>query len=143
MTDPACPKCGDALRRPKKTDVALHRCAGCAGAWLGAVSLESAVGDLSRLDEAVAELGEPTALRCPSCRHATLAKLVFRGCEIDVCKACRGVFFDAGELSAVRRAKPPTSSHLEEAKEVAGLAVGDLIVGGIIGLIDAAGDAIS
>jgi len=57
------------------------------------------------------------AMRCPKCR-SDMEQIMIDGTEIDRCSACRGLWFDAGELSKLR------------SKEAAvALDIGDVITG--------------
>lgn len=57
---------------------------------------------------------------CPACRLCLLAPLrvgpPVQAVEIDVCPACQGAFFDAGELDAVRRGDEPVEAGLGPAR---------------------------
>ena len=37
-------------------------------------------------------------MKCPKCRTQEMTAETFEGIEIDRCSACRGMFFDKGEL---------------------------------------------
>jgi PAT family beta-lactamase induction signal transducer AmpG len=41
------------------------------------------------------------AMRCPKCR-SDMEQIVYEGTEIDRCTTCKGLWFDAGEIEAVR-----------------------------------------
>ncbi len=41
------------------------------------------------------------AMRCPKCR-ADMEQIEFEGTEIDRCKTCKGIWFDAGEIELMR-----------------------------------------
>jgi Zn-finger nucleic acid-binding protein len=41
------------------------------------------------------------AMRCPKCR-ADMEQIEFEGTEIDRCKICKGIWFDAGEIELMR-----------------------------------------
>jgi Zn-finger nucleic acid-binding protein len=44
------------------------------------------------------------AIRCPKCR-SDMELLVYEGVEIDRCQYCKGLWFDAGEIQALKRSE--------------------------------------
>ena len=44
------------------------------------------------------------AMRCPKCR-ADMEQVEYEGTEIDRCNICKGMWFDAGEIEALRDKK--------------------------------------
>lgn len=113
--DPAirCPRHDRAMRRFDLGGVQVDRCPVCGGIWMDAGELERIVAqgehgrdDLTRLDHPGTTIEEADHEACCPRDGAPLVPRVdpeHPGVEFDVCGACRGVFFDAGELSEMTR----------------------------------------
>jgi hypothetical protein len=59
------------------------------------------------------------AMACPRCRTAPLAERVRDGVHVDVCRSCRGVWLDRGELEelAERMARPTDDEEDDERED--------------------------
>ena len=62
--------------------------------------------DAQRQSQEAAQLRELHWMRCPKCGHE-LVEEERSGIKVDRCTACRGVFFDAGELDLLLQAEEP------------------------------------
>ncbi|MEM7622173.1 MAG: zf-TFIIB domain-containing protein [Planctomycetota bacterium] len=109
-----CPRDGEPMRRWTLEGIQVDRCVECAGIWLDAGELEqlldlhrSSKADIGRLDHGMGE--EPLVERdprlCPRDGSPLRAVTDARQSHItyDACPACRGMFFDTGELADLSR----------------------------------------
>lgn len=105
-----CPEDGLELVVRMGGDDAGHACGACAGTWLPGVFVEGlAMRRQLRLADFYGTLTEcrvrGRALPCPSgCGSLTCARI--HGVEVDWCHACRGVWFNQGELAQVLERHP-------------------------------------
>lgn len=137
VTPPAnCPKCSGALH-PSKTSAVLH-CSACAGVWVSGVDLAAAIDEPDSIRKAIETAAAVVPFACPSCTTG-LQELSFRGCEIDCCPGCHGVFFDLGELEKVHKIRTRKASA---ATSDTGFVLGEVIVEGIVAVLDLASDAL-
>ena len=128
MTEILCPKCSKEMRRPKGLDLPVLRCSGCDGSWLGLMEIKSRLSNPPALFSALSKEGTSTGFGCPSCRDRPLSQAKYGDSEIDWCPTCKGIFFDAGELVAVRTTLSQSSSTAGTvATNVAGEAGGSII----------------
>jgi len=102
-----CPGCKGALG-PSKREGA-HTCTGCGGLFIEAFALRA-------LNVAVPPELHRTLPRtpraCPICeRH--MEQVVLSGVTLDCCGPCGALYFDAGELQALRAAGPQQGEVLE------------------------------
>jgi Zn-finger nucleic acid-binding protein len=44
-------------------------------------------------------------VKCPKCKNATMAKVLFQGVEVDRCPKCSGIWFDLLEQEDLRKKK--------------------------------------
>lgn len=84
-------------------EVRLDRCPACGGLWLDFGKLQAVTG--RELEPEL--LGGHTSRRCPFCRITLAPASLPGGVPVETCTACRGVYLDAGELSAMGGAEPP------------------------------------
>lgn len=103
-----CPRCGNDLHEATHTGNAVHDCAACQGAWIGGASLHRILAhhgrglDLESVFEEIAELEFDSGRRqCPACRQRPLMAVDVDDTEVDFCTACKGMFFDPGELETI------------------------------------------
>lgn len=92
-----CPKCGAPL--DPNSDIVpgtvVHVCSGCYGSFYRKAELAVPL-DLYA--------PKPSKISCPDCGKGMETGSVYEGrIELDRCKACGGVWFDAGEVDALRR----------------------------------------
>lgn len=112
MTSLLCPVCNNQkmeVLKDSTTGLELDSCPNCLGVWFDAAELSefykspellkrltpSGGGSLNHTYELSSR---PRA--CPRCRKAMERPLV-GGISVDVCRACRGIWFDDGELRKV------------------------------------------
>ncbi len=111
-SQPACPRCGVDLAPEIAGAVSLHRCARCGGAWLDAATFRAMCERDAAAASATPSTGaeSPPAetrvryLACPVCGDV-MSRVNFArvsGVIVDVCRS-HGVWFDPGELHAIRR----------------------------------------
>ncbi|MBI1368493.1 MAG: hypothetical protein GC162_07540 [Planctomycetes bacterium] len=60
----------------------------------------------ARKKQAADQSGEPHWLRCPKC-GAKMAEVAMGPVKVDRCGGCGGVYFDAGELELLLKAREP------------------------------------
>lgn len=109
-TDLRCPRCDAALSARRYGDVDTDECDACGGLFVEAMTMERVVSSKDAPSNLRLALPERPFrheqvvryVRCPSCR-TTMNRRTFgriSGIIVDVCRQ-HGVWFDAGELSAV------------------------------------------
>lgn len=108
-----CPRCNGSMEPSEFGGVPVIACSACAGTWIDAGSLhrlftgEKDAVDLVHALEAIFELDFSESRRnCPRCAGRRLKAVEIENTELDYCLACKGLFFDKGEL---RRVYPETS----------------------------------
>jgi Zn-finger nucleic acid-binding protein len=107
-----CPVCkSQALEvcRDSQTQLEVDSCPQCLGVWFDGGELETFYQS-PELVKRFTPIGgaalhhtyeiSSTARRCPRCRKGMERPLV-GGIDIDVCRECRGIWFDYGELQKV------------------------------------------
>ncbi len=113
-----CPRCSGNLEPTEFGGVPVVACSACNGTWADAASVhrlfagEKDAVDLANALEAMLELDFADSQRkCPRCPERRLKAVEIDNTELDYCLACKGLFFDKGEL---RRVYPETSyKHTE------------------------------
>lgn len=123
-----CPRCGAPLDPNSEIvpGAVVHVCSGCYGSFYSKAELAVPL-----------DLYEPKAskLKCPACAGDMQVGTVYEGkIELDRCKSCGGVWFDAGEVDALRRiagveriARLPGEEAPEEAAPGAAAAIPDAV----------------
>ena len=108
-----CPRCKGNMEPTEFGGVPVVACSACNGTWADAASVhrlfagEKDAVDLANALEAIFELEFVDSRReCPRCEGRRLKAVEIDGTELDYCLACKGLFFDKGEL---RRVYPETS----------------------------------
>ncbi len=90
----------------------VSTCGRCQGAFVTHEAFLAAKGEAGAPEEGfdsdlnAALEGEPGETPCPTGDHGRLVSVHLRDVEIDRCPACRGLFFDRGELEALVRREP-------------------------------------
>ncbi len=103
-----CPRCGVPLVRSKEPPYHVWKCSRCEGQAVNVAVLRKEVAE-SFLQEAWHNAGRAigrSSRRCPSC-HQNLATVNVDDLEIELCRSCQLIWFDAGELDQV----PPQSER--------------------------------
>jgi Zn-finger nucleic acid-binding protein len=110
----SCPIDGARLKSHKHDDLAVAACGQCRGFWLSGSLVTAAlkVGHLPTTSSAPRRAPLKRSRWCPTCPASLLDCYRLDDIELDVCKTCSGVWFDAGELERVvrDRAKAPANS---------------------------------
>lgn len=116
-----CPACSTLLSRRRIGAVEIDGCSGCGGIFLDDGELSRLYRDdpasLRRAGDSVRATQPPLKAertgRCPKCGQ-TLAAFEypqFPGIRLDACPGCKGVWCDAGELTAIGdRIVPPAAA---------------------------------
>lgn len=128
MPSGRCPRCLQGLaERPLKRTVPLRVCPEGHGALLPkGGARELSVSAAAALEEALTKAG-PAAIACPSCGGATRVVHVERHgdlVELDACRACGSIWFDAGEMDRVQRPPPRPAAQTTSPPGVARLTEG-------------------
>lgn len=92
-----CPKCGAPLDPNSEIvpGAVVHVCSGCYGSFYRKAELAVPLDVYQP---------KPSKLSCPDCGKGMETGSVYEGrIELDRCKSCGGVWFDAGEVDALRR----------------------------------------
>lgn len=133
MSTSRCPKCTGSLQATARKDPRVAACDGCSGLWLDAASLSAALQNPLVLWNALAQCGAESDLPCPACTDRTLHQAMVGNSELEWCPACRGVFFDRGEIEKVRAAQgaPNEPSTLARVGDGAGFVAGEIVVDAI------------
>ena len=108
-----CPKCRSTLEEKpvKQGDIRVDCCPRCRGIWFDAGELEKV------LKEAYRELRVPASanrlsLSCPKCLQPLYGfHYPQTMVNVDVCKACRGMWLDAGEYTEINRVREALAKH--------------------------------
>lgn len=98
-----CPKCKQKLVADRSDGVHVERCTGCKGTWLDSGDLTRVLGVSRKIPR---KAGEATDVACVRCPGQTLVELPYPRTEvlIDICRDCRGVWLDAGEVEKLQTA---------------------------------------
>ena len=106
---PACKKQPMEKSQDSETKLEVDNCPECLGIWFDAGELETFYKS-RQLVQKFAPLGGDSvhhtyevstkARRCPRCRQGMDRPLV-GGISVDVCRECRGIWFDHGELRKI------------------------------------------
>lgn len=135
-----CPRCDAGLEpQPAGRKATLHACPERHGVFVTEADLAHVlpVAPHVALRDAMTR-ATPGQAACPQCR-ASMGTLVPRGVELDGCPACRGVWFDGGELERVKAQPPGPASTGSAAAQRPHLTMG--LAGGANWALDANGFA--
>jgi hypothetical protein len=80
-------------------------CIYCNGDWITFETINTIITELSETKERdsadnliLDEIIHEGSRKCPKCENKNLHVVDVEGMELDICKTCRGIFFDDGEL---------------------------------------------
>jgi Zn-finger nucleic acid-binding protein len=103
-----CPQCNHRLDTAADSDLPVHNCPFCSGTWIRGNELHAMLArsddpaGIARTLESILELDFGESRRqCPACIGRRLKSVVIERTELDFCAACKGLFFDPGELQRV------------------------------------------
>lgn len=106
-----CPKCQSEFESLMVDDIEIDRCTTCGGVWLDALEREvlernRTAGNIDVGDARVGRAHDAMRrTRCPRCDvlMSRVADRVQFHVEFELCPACHGSYFDAGELKDLTR----------------------------------------
>ena len=103
-----CPRCNTAMEARDHAGIRSSSCPQCSGIWIGGAALARLFErdrDAPHIEEALeAILGvdyRSSRRQCPACRGRHLKAVLVDDVELDYCVACKGLYFDQGELEQV------------------------------------------
>ena len=135
-----CPKCGSPLVSARRAAFETLRCNQCEGQWIDRVTVAAILDSTGSpfaaagFESALFSLeGHQSEHPCPSCEETSLFTASVERVEIDVCCGCGGVFFDAGEISAIKHSQRMNAieSGVAAGGEAAGAVLIELAVQGL------------
>ncbi len=95
MSDLDCPKCRQwKMHRESFQGIEIDRCGTCQGMFLDRGELEA----FSHTSDAM----DAVSAWCPRCQEGMAAVTSQGGLRVDVCRRCRAVFLDQGELASLQ-----------------------------------------
>lgn len=107
---PTCPACPGQLMEPvtdPQTGLEIDNCPSCLGLWFDGDELSRFFPSHSLATRVLDDdaIGTPAPAgdgrrQCPRC-EGTMAEVGVRSIRLDLCRLCRGIWFDQGELSAL------------------------------------------
>jgi len=115
-----CPRCDEKMEPTTTGEFNTRSCIYCSGTWVDYETLQSIVAEHSDTEDQdpykglefdeVVNIGNRV---CPSCDDAKLHVFKAGDIELDICKNCRGIFFDDGEIEELVGISPEeVKSHL-------------------------------
>jgi len=120
-----CPRCNTGLETRESDGITTSTCPACNGNWIGATALSTLFArdrEAPRIEEAleaILDLDFHDSRRlCPRCSGRRLKAIMVDGIELDYCIACKGLYFDQGELeqvfpSTLDKAGPKAGSKMD------------------------------
>ncbi|HKJ54329.1 MAG TPA: zf-TFIIB domain-containing protein [Gammaproteobacteria bacterium] len=103
-----CPRCNTGLDIRDIDGIPISNCPACNGNWIGGAALAALFArdrNAPRIEEAleaILDLDFRDGRRlCPRCRGKHMQAMMVDGIELDYCVACKGLYFDQGELEQV------------------------------------------
>gem|GEM_PF-5290127 len=108
-------------------ETGFHECASCHGIWLGEpvqkIVLQASVHHRMAPGALAVAAASGRSFLCPECQEP-LGVFRVKDVELDRCRRCKGVWFDAGEFTALAAVGAPlTQKVAEQAKDIASNAV--------------------
>lgn len=111
---PQCPRCGDEplVRHTVATGGIAHQCTKCHGTQMLLSVMRGRSGD-TLVPRLWAEAGAHPrpGIACPLCRRSSFA-LMADGVELDLCRPCQSLWFDADELERFPIRGAPTRQQI-------------------------------
>lgn len=99
-----CPKCNNILKqgKTKNSDVTVDYCSKCKGIWFDEKELEQVEYESVKF-LAVPPDAIESKYQCPKCQKALFSfSYPQTFVTIDMCKKCKGLWVDAGELKEIK-----------------------------------------
>jgi Zn-dependent protease with chaperone function len=120
-----CPKCQKEMREMNQQGVMVDFCPACKGLWLDGGEINYFVENPNLVTQKLREplINEKQSEKvCPRCATNMSAGGLFQpGLEIDHCKSCDGLWFDAGELGQLNKIsgnkRMPNAEKLKQGAE--------------------------
>jgi len=146
-TNHPCPRDGNLLDAVADDGLHMQSCRSCGGLWVPMAQLAPRLSKGANAFLFHTSGGRETHLRCPI-DGAPMRELDIGGVHIDRCESCRGLWFDAGELTTMLGITGfAPAKEIDPDKWRAATEASTNIVDGILnsgdGLTDFAGEIIS
>lgn len=116
-----CPRCNTTMEIREHDGIRSSLCSQCNGTWIGGFALARLFErdrDAPHIEEALEAMLDvnyrDSRRQCPACRSRYLKAVLIDDVELDYCVACKGLYFDQGELEQVfpgAFGKPGTASE--------------------------------
>lgn len=125
-----CPECNLRISKTVVSGVELDVCRVCSGIWFDYNELSQIVGMLKKqgceISGFLFERADCTSHQrrrlCPKCRKS-MEIIDYGGVEVDICKECRGIWLDKGELMEIMTRTPAQKMVIPEELQKVGLTV--------------------
>jgi Zn-finger nucleic acid-binding protein len=97
-----CPRCRQPIVRSDRPPLLLWECRGCGGCAATLAVLRKAIRHdaIQRAWNRTVGSGRTALLPCPEC-STRMSRVPTEGPEVDLCRVCQLMWFDAGELEAM------------------------------------------
>ena len=101
-----CPVCNLSLTAHKVDSLEVDQCDFCHGLWLDYQELndikshkqKSELTQRNRYVKNLQTINQDEPRKCPRCVDPVMDKVQVRSVTLDICKNCKGTWYDAGEL---------------------------------------------
>lgn len=115
-----CPIDGEILASNDTRHYRYYSCERCGGSWIPGSLLHRVLSARGVKDlSGIPSIGK-SIIQCPDC-HSECVIVSVRGCRLDSCSKCHGVWLDAGEVLHVRSLFPEGSPIIDaEQSRIAG-----------------------
>lgn len=110
-----CPRDSAILASNDVQGYRYYSCTTCRGVWIPGACIDRAMAahDMHSLPEIAT--ASTAAIPCPGC-NAQSAIVAIEGCEVDICRACHGVWIDGNEVLRLKAIFPQRSAILLAAR---------------------------
>ena len=126
------------MAQNRRKGILLYSCLFCEGAWLPETSVTALYEQASsgkkwaQVSALATESDESSSsVNCPCCVDTSLEIIEVHGIELDVCVSCAGVFFDMGELKALKKQLKAKNKEYGFGEHLAG----EILVSAIISVL--------
>ena len=111
-----CVRCQSDMQKKAFKGVLIDHCATCRGVWLDHGELDALANDEQKdqstlqaaaYQETLEDASRPMTIlsACPKCQTGRIMEKLFENVKVDYCTACKGLFFDHGELETALKNK--------------------------------------